>query len=831
MKKLLIAVLILTFNAFAQEDKALAVLRSDASLKEKAEACRELARVGTGKSVPTLAQMLADESLSQMARHALEQIPDPSANAALRDSLGKVKGRLLMGVIHSLGVRKDTEAVRPLSRFLADPDPDVAAAAARALGSIGAPSAPVLEKALTQGATANKSAIMEGLFRCAESMSASEAARIYDKIRDLPDLPQQVRVAALRGLVRCRGAETVPLLIETLKTESYVSAANAIRMLAEIPGEEVTKVLVAELGRAKPDVQTLLLHALGNRGDWTVSATLVPLAKDGPANVRVAAIRSLVQLGAPASIPVLVDLAKDPAPDVSNAALAGLTGFPTKEADEAMLALLEEKNTKLRLSAIDAVAQRRVKAAIPALIKIAVEADTDVAGPSFQALGELAEENDVPSVVGALVQTRAIAAAETALAAICARQSDRTGCANSVLSGLAKAQGEPKLALLRVLGTIGGSKALDAIRAAAQESDAAVRETALRVLCDWPTADVLPDLEQIAKASDDTKFKILARRAQLRLIPTQNAPDTQKVSQLKEIMASLERQEEKRLALAALANIHTEDSLQVVTQYLAAEGLNEEAGDAAVSIAEQIVASHPATVAAAIKMVRTNNKKLADRAQQVLTRAEAAAREQGFKPIFNGRDLSGWDGKPGWWKVEDGALTAESTPDKPCKAPNYLIWRGGQPADFELLADFKLSTEGNSGIQIRSEERPDWDTFGYQADMTGNGELIGFIYHHSRGLVAGRGEKVVFAPDGTKTVERIGDAAELLKHFRQGDWNTYRIVCRGNDIALYLNGVLMCQVTDHSTQAAAKGIIALQMHPGPPMKVQFKNIRLRDLSR
>jgi len=829
MKKLLIAFLLLTFNAFAQEEKALAVLGSDASLREKAEACRELARVGTGKSVPTLARLLADESLSQMARHALEQIPDPSANAALRDSLGKVKGRLLMGVIHSLGVRKDAEAVQPLSGFLTDPDPAVADAAARALGSIGAVSAPVLERALTQGSNANKSAIMEGLFRCAESMSAGEAARIYEKIRSLPDLPHQMRVAALRGLVKCRGAETVPLLIETLRTESYVSAANAIGMLAEIPGHEVTKVLVTELGRSKPDVQILLLHALGNRGDETASAALVPLAKDGPANVRVAAIRSLVQLGAPASVPVLVDLVRDPAPDVSNAAMAGLTGFPTKEADEAMLALLEEKNTKLRLSAIDAVAQRRTKAAIPALIKIAVEADTDVAGAGFQALGELADENDVPSVIGALVQTRAVAAAETALAAICARQSDRTSCANSLLSGLARAQGEPKLALLRVLGTVGDSKALAAIRAAAQESDAAVRETAIRVLCDWPTAEVLPDLEQIAKTSEDPKFKILALRAQLRLIPAQDATDARKVSQLKQIMASLERQEEKRLALAALANIHTTDSLEVVIQYLAAEGLNEEAADAAVSIAEQIVISHPAKVAAAMKLVKTNNKKLAERAQQALTRAETAEREEGFKPIFNGKDLSGWDGKPGWWKVEDGALTAESTPDKPCKAPNYIIWRGGQPSDFELLIDFKLSLEGNSGIQIRSEERPDWDTFGYQADMTGNGELIGFIYHHSRGLVAGRGEKVVFAADGTKTVERIGDAAELLKHFKQGDWNTYRIVCRGSDIALYLNGVLMCQVTDRSNQAAAKGIIALQMHPGPPMKVQFKNIRLKEL--
>ena len=85
--------------------------------------------------------------------------------------------------------------------------------------------------------------------------------------------------------------------------------------------------------------------------------------------------------------------------------------------------------------------------------------------------------------------------------------------------------------------------------------------------------------------------------------------------------------------------------------------------------------------------------------------------------LFNGTDLTGWDGKPGWWKVVDGALTAESTPDKPCNECNYLIWRGGQPSDFELRADFRLTGAGNSGIQLRSQALANWDTSGYQADM------------------------------------------------------------------------------------------------------------------
>jgi hypothetical protein len=207
-----------------------------------------------------------------------------------------------------------------------------------------------------------------------------------------------------------------------------------------------------------------------------------------------------------------------------------------------------------------------------------------------------------------------------------------------------------------------------------------------------------------------------------------------------------------------------------------------------------------------------------------------ASAEQEAVLIFNGKDLTGWEGQPGWWRVEDGTLTSESTPEKPCKKANYLIWRGGRPSDFELSLDFKLSEKGNSGVQIRSQEKPDWDTFGYQADMEGDGKLIGFVYHHQHGLIGARGEKAIIDAEGNKTVEAIGDPEELLKHYKAGDWNHYRIVCRGTEISVSLNGMLMCRITDHRvTKKTARGIIALQMHPGPPMKVQFKNILLKRL--
>lgn len=211
------------------------------------------------------------------------------------------------------------------------------------------------------------------------------------------------------------------------------------------------------------------------------------------------------------------------------------------------------------------------------------------------------------------------------------------------------------------------------------------------------------------------------------------------------------------------------------------------------------------------------------------TPTPAAASDKGAS-LFNGKDLTGWAGAPGWWTVEDGALTSQSTPEKPCTACNYLVWQGGQPADFELNCEFKLSAAANSGVQIRSETRPNWDTYGYQADMTGDGGLVGYVYHHKRGLIAERGQKVTIAADGEKKIEKIGDPAVLLTNYKKEQWNQYRVICKGPDITLYVNGVLMCQITDHDASTAGKaGIIALQMHPGPPMKVQFKNLYLKEL--
>ncbi|MDO4584741.1 MAG: DUF1080 domain-containing protein [Planctomycetia bacterium] len=203
---------------------------------------------------------------------------------------------------------------------------------------------------------------------------------------------------------------------------------------------------------------------------------------------------------------------------------------------------------------------------------------------------------------------------------------------------------------------------------------------------------------------------------------------------------------------------------------------------------------------------------------------------EGFTKIFDGKTLKGWDGDPTFWSVQNGCITGISTPEKVVKYNTFLIWEG-EVADFELLVDFKL-TNHNSGIQYRAfrNEGRAWSLGGYQGDIA-DPPHMGIVYGENfRGILAHRGQKTKIGADHKPVVvEQIGDSAELLKKVNMDGWNTYRIVAKGNVCTQYINGVKMSEVVDEDTIARASGLIGLQMHTGPAMKVEFKNVFLKKL--
>ena len=218
-----------------------------------------------------------------------------------------------------------------------------------------------------------------------------------------------------------------------------------------------------------------------------------------------------------------------------------------------------------------------------------------------------------------------------------------------------------------------------------------------------------------------------------------------------------------------------------------------------------------------------------------------------MKPLFNGKDLTGWEGDTRLWSINDGVVKGETTKENPAKSNTFLIWRGGTVGDFELRCTLRID-HGNSGIQYRSKQVEGknagnkWVVGGYQAEVENTPGKAGFLYHE-RGPGASRGyadkgnylcrvgDMTTIGEDGrAKSTGKLGDNAELGQLYKKSDWNDYVIIAKGNHLQHFINGTQTVDVIDEQTSKAAKsGILALQLHAGPPMMVQFKDVRIKQL--
>jgi hypothetical protein len=217
----------------------------------------------------------------------------------------------------------------------------------------------------------------------------------------------------------------------------------------------------------------------------------------------------------------------------------------------------------------------------------------------------------------------------------------------------------------------------------------------------------------------------------------------------------------------------------------------------------------------------------------------------GFEAIFDGTSLDNWEGDTAFWKVADGALVGESTAANPVKENTFLIWRGGEPADFELKVELRMNA-GNSGIQVRSARLPPgtksgqsevagkWVLKGYQADFDVENVYTGMWYEErARGFLARRGEATYIAAGGgnPRVVGHLQRSGEELKGIiKQGDWNHVHVIARGSTLINIVNGhVTAVVVDDDQKNRAMKGLIGFQIHTGPPMKIEFRNVYLKKL--
>lgn len=556
-------------------------LQSNGTRAGKDAVCRELSIIGSERSAPVLMDLLADPSMAEIARYALERIPGPKIDAALRAAVARNNGKAKIGIINTLGRRRDAGAVPTLKPLLANSDPAIVSAAAHALARIAdAPARAALSAALTKSTGAQHVGIAESLILCADRLMQEgqkpAALAIHKKLYQ-PGEPVMIRIAALTGLAES-GESAVPALTAAVRENDPQLQAVAIRALGRLPGDTAAKALMEALPRLPPAAQVQALTALADRGDRTALPLFIDVLKAQDAGVRVAGVEGLGKIGDKAMVVTLARIAVTGSPGEQIVARQSLYTMRGSEIDQAIVAGLAAGDPKVRVELIRASGERGIRAAAAPLLSAAKDDDAAVRREALRALREVAGPEQTPELIS-LLQTAGPGAerrdAQRALLAAL-RQSKQSHSAELQSAYGCAADVEAKAALLETLAQTGAVETLPLFREVLAKGDDESRRAAINALSQWTSAAPAPDLLQVARIASNPAQRILALRGYINLVglPAGRQP-AETAKMLADALELATQPAEKRAVLAALQREPSPDALRL------AESLLEDASVAA----------------------------------------------------------------------------------------------------------------------------------------------------------------------------------------------------------------------------------------------------------
>ncbi len=561
----------------AVEDKLLAALGDARATGEcKQFVCRMLRRTGSARCVPALAKLLDAPELSHMARFALQGIRAPEATAALIAAVKRLDGELRIGVVTTLGQRRDAEAVGPLTPLLSASDEATVIAAVRALGSIATPGAAEALRAADLPDAAND-ARADALLRCADAALAAgrtdQAAETYRRMFEA-DRPTPVRIAALRGLVHARKADAADTLLKLMDDRNTDLRLAGVQFIVEMPGRQATRAFAAALSKLTGDRRVRLLEALTARGDTAAAPAVAKLAEADDPALRLAAVRALGTLGDASTVPVLAK-AVAAGGELGEAATESLNRLGGEGVGEAMGRLLDSPEPGFRAAILRVLAARADKAMIPAMLKAALDENAAVRAAAVAGLTAAAGSDELDDLVKLLKATTDAGERDRlvrALSAAAMRVDDAERRAAPVVAGLAGADADLQARLLDVLGRLGGAAALDAVRA--KLTDPKLATDAVRALAAWPDAAAADDLLAVLTDTEDRVRKTLAFRGYLRLANLAGAAADAMYTRA----ASMARTTaEKKAVLAGLSNARSAEAIKLIQGMLGEPAVAAEA--------------------------------------------------------------------------------------------------------------------------------------------------------------------------------------------------------------------------------------------------------------
>lgn len=596
------------------EQQLLNILKSGAPLQEKDAACAELKRIGTARSVPALAELLTDALLSHSARYALESMPAPEAGLALIEALDKTTGLTLAGVIHSLGRRREAAGIPKITGFLAAPDPNVASAAAAALGRIGgAQSVSALFAALLNiHATQSRQAILNALHEAANQAlvegGRDKALAVFEKLYRIP-APDNIGTAAYRGLIAAADrSRALELMTTAILGDDVPIRTAALEMAREIEGPEVAQVLCGALEKVEPSIQVALIEALRQRGDKEVAPAIAPMAESSDLEVRVAALGALGDLGDDKAVAILLEAAGSVNEAEKRAARQALLVLRHGTVTSALISQLDGGQPAAQAEAARALAGRGDKEAVADLIAAAKKGSDPARKAAFLTLGQLADTPHIAPLVRLVVEAKD----ETTRAQ--ARDALRTAFqrlhswgvhvdAETIVAGLGRSDSLARAALLQAAGALADPQIRAVLRRALSDTDKSLREAAIFALCETPDPELLPDLLDLANQAADPGQRIQAVRGYIRLATDRESAeltDAERVNALRQILPTTTRPEEKWLLLAGLAKTPHPQALEISLMMLEDASTRAEAAQAVIEIAAGLKETHADAARAAL---------------------------------------------------------------------------------------------------------------------------------------------------------------------------------------------------------------------------------------
>ncbi|MFP6702456.1 MAG: HEAT repeat domain-containing protein, partial [Planctomycetaceae bacterium] len=591
--------------AAGDESQLLAVLNSDAGLFDKAKACQRLAIIGTSRSVPVVAKLLAQPGLSHYARLALEANPSSEVDKAFRDALGKLKGRQLVGVINSVATRKDTQAVDALVSLAAGGENEVAAAAVSALGALATPESIRAVQQVLRDKSSLRVTAADACLTAADRLlldGKNAAALLVLAALRKAELPRHINVASRLGEIRAGSQNVNELMNSYLRDKDLDLFRIGLELAHHLTDAKTTGQLVKQLDALPPARQILLMHALGDRGDASALPTVIEAADEAGSGMKIAAVRVLGMLGDRTVVPILLKAAVSDDEALATTARDSLAVLGGDDVDNQLANRLKNSDGPERLVLVDVAGRRGISRVIPLLLKYVSSDDPELRNSAIDGLGMTVGLKDFPQLVDKMLAMGSSPSAKPmkeALRKACQRMGDRDAASKVLLDRTTDASVAVQTELMDLLVYVGGKQALAGVQAAAKSDDESAADAATRALGRWLTPDAAAVLLELAK-SGNPAYRVRCLRGYIRIIRQFGLRPGQRLQMSKMAFAAASRDEERKLVLDTLTRFPSTQGLRMTIPHLQNSSLSEDASKAAVTIGEKIVGNDPKSVADAM---------------------------------------------------------------------------------------------------------------------------------------------------------------------------------------------------------------------------------------